>query len=223
MSWLDVSLETGNRFYTWGWRGSILGAIITAVAVIFLMWGTRVRDHDAELQMDRANAGLDDARFRATSLEDSAKQSTIRQEEFRKANDELKSQIEAIKQPRTLSKDASIQITTALRASGRHTFQIMYVAMDPEAENLASQFSKIFEDAGWQIIGQVQPQMDLTRAPPIGVELGIKSQQDIPMVLESFVELIRKEKLIGPRVSVGLAPELADEQSLAIMIGRKPI
>ena len=51
MSFFDVSLDTANRFYAWGWRGSIAGAVITAVAVVFLMWGTHVRDRDFEAQL----------------------------------------------------------------------------------------------------------------------------------------------------------------------------
>ncbi len=47
-----VSLETGNKFYAWGWRGSIIGAVITAIAVVFLMWGTHIRDRDLEMQLE---------------------------------------------------------------------------------------------------------------------------------------------------------------------------
>jgi uncharacterized protein (DUF486 family) len=36
----DVSLETANKFYTFGWAASLSGAAITFAGVIFLMWGT---------------------------------------------------------------------------------------------------------------------------------------------------------------------------------------
>jgi hypothetical protein len=39
MAFWNISLDTANQFYAWGWRASIAGAIITAVAVSFLMWG----------------------------------------------------------------------------------------------------------------------------------------------------------------------------------------
>jgi hypothetical protein len=51
MSFFDVSLETANKFYVWGWRGSLAGAVVTAVAVVFLMWGTHIRDRDFEAQL----------------------------------------------------------------------------------------------------------------------------------------------------------------------------
>jgi len=44
----DISLDTANKFYTFGWAASLIGAAITFCGVIFLMWGTRVRDHDFE-------------------------------------------------------------------------------------------------------------------------------------------------------------------------------
>lgn len=43
MSFLEISLETANKFNAWGWRGSIVGALITAIAVCFLMWETLSR------------------------------------------------------------------------------------------------------------------------------------------------------------------------------------
>jgi hypothetical protein len=47
----EISLDTANKFYEWGWRASIAGALITAIGVILLMYGTRVRDHETESQL----------------------------------------------------------------------------------------------------------------------------------------------------------------------------
>jgi len=47
-------LDTANKFDEWGWRASIAGAVITAVGVILLMYGTRVRDRDAASQLSSA-------------------------------------------------------------------------------------------------------------------------------------------------------------------------
>jgi hypothetical protein len=55
MPFFEISLETANKFYAWGWRASIAGAVITAIGVILLMYGTRVRDRDTESQLSRAN------------------------------------------------------------------------------------------------------------------------------------------------------------------------
>ena len=49
MPFFEITLETANKFYEWGWRASIAGAVITAVGVILLMYGTRVRDRDTEI------------------------------------------------------------------------------------------------------------------------------------------------------------------------------
>jgi hypothetical protein len=72
MAFFDISLKTANKFYTLGWWGSIVGAIVTAVAVIFLMWGTRVRDHDFESQTSNLNLEAAQARERAAKLEERA-------------------------------------------------------------------------------------------------------------------------------------------------------
>jgi hypothetical protein len=71
MSLFDISLETANSLYEWGWRGSIFGAVITTLAVMSLMWGTRIRDRDFEASMahlnsDAANARLETARIKQT-------------------------------------------------------------------------------------------------------------------------------------------------------------
>jgi hypothetical protein len=137
MPWLDVSLDTANRFYTWGWRGSIIGAVVTAISVIFLMWGTRIRDHEAELQTSRANFGLQQAEIRATSLEAATAQARIEQGKLRESNAQLQSEIDRIKRPRKISKEGAAQMTSVLRASGKHIFHVIYVAQEPDAESLA--------------------------------------------------------------------------------------
>ena len=44
----DFSLERANQFYTWGWRLSVVGAVVTMLGIAALWLGTRVRDHDVE-------------------------------------------------------------------------------------------------------------------------------------------------------------------------------
>lgn len=80
LSFLDISLETANKFYSWGWKASFFGAAITLIGVILLMWGTRVRDHDFESQMGRLNTStsqkeseLKDAKSKITELENKLK------------------------------------------------------------------------------------------------------------------------------------------------------
>lgn len=52
----DISLDTANRFYTFGWAASLSGAAVTFAGVVFLMWGTRVRDIDFEHSMGTLNS-----------------------------------------------------------------------------------------------------------------------------------------------------------------------
>jgi hypothetical protein len=42
----DISLGRANQFYAWGWRASVIGAVITMCGVGLLWLGTRVRDRD---------------------------------------------------------------------------------------------------------------------------------------------------------------------------------
>ncbi len=222
MAWFDISLETANEFYSWGWRGSIIGAVITAISVIFLMWGTRIRDFEAEQQMKLANYGVEQANLRASSLEETAKNAQEEQKNLRNSNIKLQEQVDNLRKPRRISEIAVTRLKKILINSGAHSFQLIYVGMDPEAQSLAEQLNSIFISAGWSLIGQVQPQIDLTGPLPVGVQFGVKSQQDLPSALIPFIDLMREEKLIGARASVGLAPELPDNQSIAVRVGHKP-
>jgi hypothetical protein len=73
------SLETANKFYEWGWRASIAGAVITAIGVILLMYGTRVRDRDTETQ-------LSDAKLKTAQLSENAAKLQPRAEEIKSEN-----------------------------------------------------------------------------------------------------------------------------------------
>jgi hypothetical protein len=90
----------------------------------------------------------------------------------------------------------------------------------PRLRDSPHSWALIFEAAGWT--GHVQPQIDLTGPPLIGVDFAVKSQQNLPKAMVPFVNLMRDEKLIGERASVGTASELSDDQSIAVRVGRKP-
>jgi uncharacterized membrane protein len=96
MPFFEISLETANKFYTWGWRASIAGAVITAVGVILLMSGTRVRDHETESQLSRASLLTAQTSERAAKLE-------VRAEELSRQNLELEKAVA----PRMLEQSAS--------------------------------------------------------------------------------------------------------------------
>jgi hypothetical protein len=74
MDWIfsiipSISLPTANKFYTFGWAASLIGAAITFAGVIFLMWGTRVRDHDFDDNIARLHDRAASSEERAGALE----------------------------------------------------------------------------------------------------------------------------------------------------------
>src|SRR5579862_8366686 len=87
MSLFDLSLDVANRFYSWGWRLSVLGAAITVLGILLLMWGTRVRDQDFEEQVAIIHSRAAISEERAANLEKDAAQLRLdlqRERNFRK-------------------------------------------------------------------------------------------------------------------------------------------
>jgi hypothetical protein len=82
----EITLETANKFYEWGWRASIAGAVITAVGVILLMYGTRVRDRDTESQLISAKLVTAQTSEKAAALQ-------VRAEELKGENLKLSAEI----------------------------------------------------------------------------------------------------------------------------------
>jgi hypothetical protein len=72
MGFFDLSLETADKFYSWGWRLSIAGAGITALGVLLLMWGTRIKDQDFEEQVAILHSRAATSEERAAGLEKEA-------------------------------------------------------------------------------------------------------------------------------------------------------
>ncbi len=68
-AFFDIGLGRANQFYTWGWRASIVGALVTFLGLGFLYWGTRVRDREfdermAHLNLEAANARAETERLK---------------------------------------------------------------------------------------------------------------------------------------------------------------
>jgi len=72
LSFFDISLDTANKFYSLGWKASLVGAFVTLIGVSLLMWGTRVRDHDFDSNISRLNTDAARANERAAQLEKDA-------------------------------------------------------------------------------------------------------------------------------------------------------
>jgi hypothetical protein len=65
----DISLARANQFYTWGWRASVIGAVITMCGVGLLWFGTRVRDRDFDENIARLHDRAASSEERAGALE----------------------------------------------------------------------------------------------------------------------------------------------------------
>ncbi|SRR6266702_4783899 len=150
MGWLaealDISLRTANKFYAWGWRGSLIGAAITAISVGFLYWGTRVRDRDFEHNVAELNSEAGKARERAAQLEERAAG-------LEKETADAKLQQERIKAAlawRTLTPETIAKLTENL-SKNPSAVNIKYTDGDPEALFLAIQIANILGKAKWQV------------------------------------------------------------------------
>ena len=154
MSWIDVSLETANRLYVWGWRGSIGGALITAIAVVLLMWGTRVRDKDFESKMGQAHE-------RAAQLEKDAAQARLEQEKLRQSNVRLEASVEQERvarlqlQQQVAWRNLSVfQYDAIVKTLSRTPLRVDVVSIssDPESHAYARQIVQALRDAGCSVI-----------------------------------------------------------------------
>jgi hypothetical protein len=150
----DVSLDTANQFYSWGWRGSIAGALITTGAVILLMWGTRVRDRENEKQIAETTAGAARANERAANLEVQAAALRLEAEQARLATEKLKSQVAW----RELSATQQAELTKYLKQNPGNV-DLAFITGDQESMRFAMQLRHAFENAGWRLALQSRAYM----------------------------------------------------------------
>lgn len=136
----DISLETANKFYTFGWKASIAGAAITFVGVSLLMWGTRVRDKDFESTISQLYVDAAKANERAAQLENDAAQAKL---EVAKINERIA--------PRQLK---STPFVAALNAGPTGKAEILYLNDDFEAMEFAQQIGIALEAAHWQVLSR---------------------------------------------------------------------
>ncbi len=66
-----ISLEGANKLYTWGWRFSVAGALITLLGIASLWIGTRVRDRDFEENIANLHQSAAKSEERSKELEQS--------------------------------------------------------------------------------------------------------------------------------------------------------
>ena len=183
LSLFDISLETANKFYSWGWKASVTGAVITAIGVGLLMCGTRVRDHDFESNMSQLNTDAAKANERAAQLESDAakakeKTATLEidvaktRESVAQANEraaqaneraaqaerraaEANLELAKFKAPRILSEAQKTTFTKSLEGAPRGRFFIKSKSGDDEARLFAIQIRDLLLNAGYTYKGPV--------------------------------------------------------------------
>lgn len=140
----DISLERANQFYTWGWRGSIAGALITAAAVCFLMWGTRVRDRDFDDKMANLYLAASQSRERAGELEKRAAELENEAAVARAETERIQGQLAW----RRINKVQHDIIVKSLSGKSVTFSSFGWTATDTEAALFAGELWRTLSDAG---------------------------------------------------------------------------
>jgi hypothetical protein len=131
----DISLERANDLYTWGWRLSAFGAVVTMIGVAALWMGTRVRDRDFETQMSGLNATTASTLERAGKLEREAAGLRL----------ELDREVQK-RAPRQLSDENASAFIAAIR--GKIPAVTMFIESGWEPRRFAQQIEIALSQAG---------------------------------------------------------------------------
>lgn len=221
LSFLDIPLATANKFYSWGWKASLIGAAITLIGVILLMWGTRVRDHDFEANISQLNTDAAKANERAAQLENDAAKARektaglevkaaktkedVAQAQERAAKAEQKAAeaqlaLEKFKAPRILTTAGQERITSKMASFHGMSFDVATTTAK-EPLNLAEQIEIALKLAKWTQLEWTGGPISRNGKPMVGhaIETGVTIQ----------VEIVQKEQLLG--VAKALAAALRDE------------
>jgi hypothetical protein len=142
---LDISLATANRLYSWGWGLSVFGAAVTMFGIGMLWMGTRVRDHDFDENIAR--------------LHDSAALSEERSKQLEKGNLELatvlereraaRARIEAGLASRHVRPEQKATLKEALK--GANITAVISRYNDPECSAYAKEVALALSDAGVEV------------------------------------------------------------------------
>ena len=164
LSFLDISLRTANKFYSLGWKSSLVGAFITLIGITLLMWGTRARDHDFEhLRVSQSSKDAADATENAkkieqenlilrTDLNAAAGEVAKLQTKAANAQRELLELQERFK-PRHLTAEQRTHLVALLTKQPKGTIGISSVGSNEEAFVLAQELYSALQEAGWKVEG----------------------------------------------------------------------
>src|SRR4051794_7667514 len=155
MEWMalfEISLERANQLYTWGWRLSAIGAVITMIGVALLWTGTRVRDQDFEEQVASLYKSASASEERAKLIARDAAAANERAAELQAENLAL----QAVLAPRNagiLGVDGPARANewfAGLEVFSGTKVLIQAASDDREANNLAFQVSLALSARGWK-------------------------------------------------------------------------
>ncbi len=219
MTLFDVSLETANEFYAWGWRASVAGALITAFGVGFLMWGTSVRDRDFEGSIANLHGS-------AATLEKEAAQTRERAANLEKEAEGLRlqverEQIERLKLeeklgPRKIGPELRAALIANLKAGPKGIVFLRPSAADAEPLQFATQIGSVLKDAGFDV--RTWDKGTTLHLGLLGIFISVRDADTAP----EYAGAIQKA-FEGAGLSMGgrLQPEL--EQGVVVIdIGSKP-
>jgi hypothetical protein len=201
LSFLDISLETANNFYSWGWKASLLGATVTLIGVSLLMWGTRVRDHDFEANISQLNSDASKAHERAAQLENDAakakektatleveaaknKESVARlnertaQAEARTVEAQLElNRIKENQAPWVFSADQKKKLIESLKKAPKGKIEVSYIISDGDrVSGMARYIEEAFRTNGYTM----GPEIGMISNPsnPKGIQVVFISEED---------------------------------------------
>lgn len=225
----DLSLDTANQIYAWGWRLSVVGALVTAIGVGLLMAGTRVRDHDAEQQLGALNREAADARERAAKLE--AKSAEL-EDSTAKANAEAARanlELQKLKTDRKLAPEQAARIVRKLKQYAGQQYALS-VSGDQEAIRFVRDLDKILADSGWikatalgaVVLPDLNASLSMATEPGLRVQIAPTRENDA-----TFVDMARAVANAFTAEGIFTQPtkveELAQHPELVqIRVGSKP-
>lgn len=242
LSFLDIPLETANKFYSWGWKASLVGAAITLIGVSLLMWGTRARDHDFETNMTQLNTDAAKANERAAQLENDAAKArektasleveaaktkeAVAQANERAAQAEARAaeanlELAKLKAPRSLSSTQQNRIMEKLKKFSGTTFEVITYPGEPEPVAFSSTIAEILVSAGWRFNPNNSRGSLLGLASGVVVVIGKQAGAQAEETGKALLEALASE---GVSAKLGYDSLQINPVAIAIKIqvGKKP-
>jgi hypothetical protein len=146
MAWaseiLDISLDTANRLYSWGWGLSAAGAVVTMLGIGMLSIGTRTRDRDFEKNIAQLHKSAAGSEERSKQLENDNLQLATNLERERAA----RARIEAGVASRHVTPEQRAELIDTLK--GMTLTVVLSRYNDPETATYAGEVASALIEAG---------------------------------------------------------------------------